>query len=291
MRLCFDATRFGSGLQEAVQLAADKNLSACEFAFDKFDESSKGAWQLSSDEQEYLQSVKELSQRLTIEIACLKLRTILKVSDKKSQREFKSLIDKLSKVAQALDCKRLLFYMEAEPQHDWLSQAEEALNPIVASLKKKGISLLLSLSTPESFQGKSLRTWRPIEPQEWRELLAGVPDLELSFSVADCAWQGIDYLRILSGLAPAIAHVEAQDVEMNRQIISENGLFGPLFWRYMTVGKGSVDWAQFVEALKLYEFSGSLSIQFNDDFASENEQGLWEALDGSIKVLAPLIKY
>ncbi|MBX9722553.1 MAG: TIM barrel protein [Candidatus Obscuribacterales bacterium] len=291
MRLCFDATRFGSGLLEAVQLAADKKLSACEFAFDKFDEQAKGAWQLGADEKDYLHSVLETAKQNDVEIACLKLRLLLKVSDKKSVKEFKSSLDKLAKVAAALDCKKILFYMAAEPQDGWLLQAEEALLPIVAAMKKKGIGLLLSLATPESFQGKSLRVWRPIEPQEWRDLLAGIPDLELSFSVADCAWQGIDYLRIISGLSKAIGHVEAQDVQLNRQIISENGVFGPLYWQYMTVGKGQVDWAQFIEALKLYEYDGCLSIQFNDDFASGDDQGLADALDGSIKVLAPLVKY
>lgn len=291
MRICFDATRFGSGLQEAVELAAERNLAACEFSFAKFDVSDKGAKQLSSAEKAYLQEVAQLCKTKGVELSCLRLGTALRLSDKNSPKEFKLLIEKLSKVALALDCKKLLFYLEAESYDSWLCDLEKFLNPIVAGLKKKDLHLLLSLATPESCRGKSLRSWRPIEPGEWRELLAGVPDLQLSFSVADCAWQGIDYLRIISALVPAIGHVEAQDVQVNRQIISENGLFGPLYWRYMTVGKGQVDWAQFVEALKLYDYNGDISISFNDEFASENEQGLFEALETSLKVLAPLVKY
>jgi sugar phosphate isomerase/epimerase len=290
MRLCFDATRFGYGLHESVELAVQKKLSACEFSFEKFD-SEKGSKQLSADEVDYLKSVAELSRSNDIEIACLKLKTLLKISDKKSLKEFKSHIDKLSKVAKLISCKRLLFYMEAESSENWLEQVEAALNPIVENLRKDGLTLVLSLSTPAEFLGKSLRQWRPLEPQEWRDLLAGVPGLGLSFSVADCAWQGIDYLRMISTMASAIEHVEAQDIQVNRQIIADNGLFGPLWWRYMAVGKGQIDWAQFIEALKLYEYSGNLSIHFNDENAAENEQWLWESLDTSIKVLAPLVKY
>lgn len=291
MRLCFDATRFGTGLQEAVDLAVEKNLTACEFAFDGFDLSAKGAKSLSKPEKEYLAELAKAAQSKGVEIACLRLRKVLKVSDEESRKDFKGQIDKLSKVAIALSCKRLIFHLEAEGHDNWIAQVEKTLNPIIASLKKNEIRLLLSLSTPDSMQGKSLSKWRPIEPQEWRDLLAGVPDLALSYSVADSAWQGIDYLKMLPSLVPAIEHVEAQDVQVNRQIISENGYFGPLFWRYMTVGKGQVDWGQFVEALKLYEYKGDLSIHFNDEFASENEQGLMEALESSLKVLAPLLKY
>lgn len=289
--MCFDATRFGSGLQEAVRFAAEKNFSACEFSFSRFDVTEKGAKQLNAAEKEYLLEVNQLCKQDQVEISCLRLNTVLKASDKKSASEFKSLIDKLSKVAAALTCKKLLFYLEAEGHKEWLKQTESILAPLAKSLQKKDISLVLSLSTPASFRGRSLSGWRPVEPGEWRELLAGIPELSLSFSVADCAWQGIDYLKILPGIVQGLSHVEAQDVQVNRQIISENGLFGPLWWRYMTVGKGQVDWGQFVEALKLYDYSGDLSIHFNDEFASENEQGLWEALETSLKVLAPLVKY
>jgi sugar phosphate isomerase/epimerase len=290
MRLCFDATRFGSGLQEAVSLAVEKQLGACEFCFEKFDTAEEGGRGLSAAEKGYLNSVAEFSRDNNIEIAALKLKTILKVSDRNSLRDFKAMIGKLAAVAGLLSCKRLLFYLQGEPSADWLTRVETALNPVVAGLKKKGLTLVLSLSTPSAYLSRSLRSWRAIEPDEWRALLAGIPGLGLSFSVADCAWQGIDYLRILSSLAPAIEHVEAQDVQVNRQIIAENGLFGPLWWRYMTVGKGQIDWAQFVEALKLYDYAGSLSIHFEDEFASEGE-GLFEALETSIKVLAPLVKY
>ena len=290
MRLCYDATRFGSGLQEAVELAADRGLSACEYSFESF-ETGKSAKKLSADETEHLKSVAELAKLKDIEISCLRLNMQLVASDKKNARAFAAMIDKLAAVADTLNCKRIIFYALAEADEDWLDNLESTLNPIVEKLSKSGIRLLMSTGTPANCRGRSLKFWRPVEPQEWRDLLARIPELSLSFSVADCVWQGIDYLRILPNLVKAIDHVEAQDVEVIRQIISDNGYFGPLFWRYKTVSKGQVDWGQFVEALKLYDYNGSLSIQFNDEFASENEQGLWDAFESSTKLLAPLVKY
>lgn len=291
MRLSFDATRFGSGLLEAVELAALRDFAAFEYGFSRFDVSEKKLRQLTDTEKDYLLAVSKLCREKNIEISCLKLDMLLSLKDKSSQKEFKGSIEKISKVASALSCRRIVFYLEADPGPEFLNQVESLLAPLISGLKRKGIKLLLSLSTPACFIGKSLRSWRPLEPDEWRTLLAGLPDLGLSFSVADCVWQGIDYLRIISNLVPAIEHVQAQDIQVNRQIISENGLFGPLWWRYLTPGKGQVDWGQFVEALKLYEYKGDLAIQFRDEFASENEQGLLEALETSSRLLAPLVKY
>lgn len=291
MRLCYDATRFGSGLQEAVEIAAEKGLSACEYSFDSFETGGKSAKKLSADETEHLKSVADFCKEKDVEMSCLRLNTLLVASDKKSVRSFNSMIDKLASVADALHCKRIVFYLLAESADGWMDSVEAAVAPIVEKLNKQGIRLLMSTGTPAPFRGRSLKNWRPLEPQEWREIISRIQELSLSLSIADCVWQGIDYLRMLPNLVQVVDHVEAQDVEVIRQIISDNGYFGPLFWRYKIVGKGQVDWGQFVEALKLYDYSGSLSIQFNDEFTSENEQGLWDALESSTKLLAPLVKY
>lgn len=291
MRLAYDATRFGSGLHEAVELAAERGLSACEYSFDSFEIKGKAAGKLTGDEKTHLLSVANFCQEKDIEISCLRLNYLLDLADKKSSKAFSAMLEKLAAVAAELKCKRLVFYLAPESADDWMDRAEAYLKPLIEALAEKNLRLLLSTGTFQSFRGRSLKHWRPIEPQEWRELLSRIPDLSLSFSVGDCVWQGIDYLRLLPNLVPAIEHVEAQDVEVIRQIISDNGYFGPLFWRYKTVGKGQVDWGQFIEALKLYEYSGSLSMQFNDEYSAENEQGLWDSFENSTKLLAPLVKY
>src|SRR5207237_7017883 len=120
--------------------------------------------------------------------------------------------------------------------------------------------------------------------------IANCPGLALSFSAADCVWQNIDYLKILPGLVAAIERVEANDVEINRALLTDSGLYGPLWWRYRRPGKGQVDWAQLIEALKLYEYQGVFSIHLDDEFIGDNGD-LEESLDESIKLLNPLLKY
>ena len=117
-----------------------------------------------------------------------------------------------------------------------------------------------------------------------------MPNLGLNFSPADCVWLGIDYLRILSGLVAAIEHVEAHDIEINRDLLVDSGMYGPLWWRYRMPGKGQVDWRQLIEALKLYDFQGTISIHMDDEFIADETEELEKALETSQKFLAPLLR-
>lgn len=291
MRLCFDATRFGLGLQEAVEMAAARGLPSVEYTFEPFSVSDKSSRKVSEPEKEYLAEVAAKCKELNIAVACIKLNYTLQADDKTSVKNFRAMVEKLTLVAKSIGCDRLLFYVAPGPAENWKAQLEAALEPVVSTTKKSGVKLMLSLSTPPPFRGRSLRSWRSTEPGEWRELLAAMPELSLSFSAADCAWQGIDYLRILSGLVQAIEHVEARDVEVNRVLLADTGLFGPLWWRYKLIGRGQIDWRQLIEALKLYDYQGTISIQLDDEFTADDFEQLSEALDASVKLLAPLVKY
>ncbi len=87
MRLCFDATRFGSGLDGAIAIAAERGVHACEFSFAPFN--AKGAaGKLDDKERQYLVSIAELGKQKEVEIACLNLDFCLDVDDKKSIKQF-----------------------------------------------------------------------------------------------------------------------------------------------------------------------------------------------------------
>lgn len=290
MQLCFDATRFGFGLMEALHLAASKNIPSIEFSFDSFAVTAKTAV-LSDQEKSYLGEVLDFCKQHQIEVACIRLGAVLDSSDKKSVKAFQQMMKKLAKVCKAIECTRLSFYLKPQPDDGWIAEAGDAINPVLLDLEKNGIKLLLSLSTPDLNRGVSLRRWRPLDPQEWRDLIAACPGLALSFSAADCAWQNIDYLQVLPGIVAAVDHVEANDVEVNRSMLMDSGLFGPLWWRYRLPGKGQIDWKQLIEALKLYDYQGKLSVHLDDEFLGENSADLEDSLDNSVTLLSPLVRY
>lgn len=289
MRLCFDATRFGCGLDGAVELAAERGLTAVEYSFQPFDVTQK-APSLDKTEKAYLAEVKKSCRDTGVEISCLNLDYAVDPEDKKAVKKFLQMVAKLALVAQAAGCHRISVSVNVGANGSWRESVSELLGEAQKIAAKKNLRLTLRLSTPQEFRGQSLKGWRAMEPQDWRDILSSCPDLSLSFSPADCVWLGIDYLKILSGLVSAIDHVEAHDIEINRTLLNDSGMYGPLWWRYRMPGKGQVDWSQLLELLKLYDFSGTVSIHLDDEFIGEEAEDLSDALTRSVKVLAPLVK-
>jgi len=291
MRLCYDATRFGFGLKEAIGLAAMKALPAMEFTFQPFPVATKADSGLSESELSQLKELAGLIDQHGVALASVNLDYCLDVRQRSRLAEFKRLVAKLSRLAAAVGCRRVSFWLEAGRRDDnWLADVQRALAPVVEECGKHGVRLVLRLSTPTIYRGKSLQSWHPMQPQDWRDLLSLLPDLSLSFSPADCMWQGLDYLQLLPAFVSAIEHVEALDVEINHEMLKDSGLFGPLWWRYRLAGKGQMDWRQLVEALKLYDFTGCLSVHLEDEFVPNHLVDLDRALESAMSYLAPLVE-
>lgn len=290
MQLCFDATRFGTGLEGAIKLASEKGLSAVEYSFSPFSASNKAKNPLDAKEKKFLRSVRKMTDELGVEIACLNLDSCLVVEDKKANKNFALMISKLAHVAAEINCRKISLLIAPGNNSHWLELAEEQLNCAHEELKSSDVRLLLRLSTAPEFRGRSLKTWKAMEPQDWRDLMSSCPGAGLSFSPADCVWLGIDYLKILPGIASGIEHIEAHDIEIIRDLLNDSGIYGPLWWRYRLPGKGQVDWTQLVEALKLYDFKGSFSIHLDDEFVASDQESLENALEKSLKLLAPLVQ-
>jgi sugar phosphate isomerase/epimerase len=289
MRLCFDATRFGCGLDEALDLAAQKGVAAIEYSFGPFATASKSA-ALDDKERKYLASIKEASKEKNVDLACLNLDYCLVPQDKRSQKKFREMLAKLAHLAECIGCQCIAVSVLPSFQTGWLEVVAEEICKAQKLLSQHNVHLLLRLAAPTAMRGQSLKKWQTMEPQDWRDIIAQCPGLSLSFSPADCLWLGIDYLHILSGLAPAIEHIEAHDIEINRLMLKDSGMFGPLWWRYRICGKGQVDWRQLIEALKLYDFKGTFSLQLDDEFVDDHFENLENALDTGIKFVSPLLK-
>ena len=304
MRLCFDATRFGNGLDGAINLAANKGIEAIEYTFAPFavraNKNGKSASTKSNDlntkELDFLKQIKESSLLNNISFACLNIDHCVVFDDKTRDKEkqndknFSKMLSKMVTVAKTIGCPKLSVSIQPGHNGNWLNDAEKQINLWQDELNSQGISLLLRLSTPKENRNKSLKQWLAMEPQDWRDLIAACPGLSLSFSPADCVWLGIDYLKLLSGIVSGIDHIEAHDIEISRTMLADSGMYGPLWWRYRIPGKGSVDWTQFIEALKLYGYEGTLSIHLDDEFVADDWESLEDALDNSIKLLSPLVK-
>jgi len=291
MRLCFDATKFGGGLDGAIELAAEKGLPAVEYSFAPFKVSAKGASEVKGQEKKQLEQFAKLSKEKNVEIACLSLDYVHLPGDKNSFKLFLGMITKVLVVASTLNCQRVAFHLAPGADNSWKEKFEAEYQEILPLFEEREIKPLLRTSTPVEYRSLSLKKWKAMEPQDWRDLISGCPNLSLSFSPADCIWLFIDYLALLAALTPAIEHIEAHDIEINRSLQRDSGLFGPLWWRYRQIGKGHVDWNQFLEALKLYDYQGTFSIQLDDEHIVHDMDALSNALDDGIQRISPLIRF
>lgn len=82
-------------------------------------------------------------------------------------------------------------------------------------------------------------------------------------------WQGIDPLRVIAALGPAIYHVHAKDCWIDPEQMALNGVIdnrlgGSRTWEHCSpgVGHGEEFWRAFVGSLALQGFDGSLSIEY-----------------------------
>ncbi len=289
MQLCFDATRFGISLEEAIALAASIDVPALEFSVKPFATGAR-AGSLTKDEYCRLRAVADLLRRSSVGVRLTNLEIMLDAGSAKSVRSFHSMLRKLATVVEAIECRQVGFYLVRTAAQNWLDMSACAVEEAAEILKNSGASLLLRLSTPPVFQGVSLRQWQPVDLNDVRALLGRVPDLSLSFSAADLIWQGIDYLKSLAFLTAAVRHIEALDLEIVRELLADSGMFGPLWWRYRLPGRGQVDWRQLIETLKLYDYAGTFSVHLEDEFMDASTEGLTAALEQCLGVLAPLVR-
>lgn len=290
MQLCFDATRFGCGLDGAVELASRLSFPAVEYAFAPFTVAEKNGSTLTKKEKVYLASVLSQAKDRSVEVACLNLDYCFTCGDENAIGRFMPMLVKVGRVAQAIDCPRICFSVMPAGEENWQEKLVTLLSDVCAQLADKPVRLLLRLSTPVTYRDQSLQHWQAMNPQNWRDIVAGNSLIGLNFSPADCVWLGIDYLRAVSGVMAAVEHVEAHDIEINRDLLADSGLYGPLWWRYRTIGKGQVDWRQLIEALKLYDFKGNFSIHLDDEFISSETENLENCLLSSLKLIAPLLR-
>ena len=165
MRLCFDATRFGCGLDGAIELALARGLSAVEYSFAPFPAKGQNGAKLDAKERRYLESVAEQALAHGVEIACLNLDFCFDPQDKKSARLFKPMLTKILNVAKITGCKRVSFSAMSGSADDWLLQLEprdERLRKLLTMVRIQGSGT--SIRSVETTERDGDRTEMTITP-------------------------------------------------------------------------------------------------------------------------------
>ena len=113
-------------------------------------------------------------------------------------------------------------------------------------------------------------------------------NLGVNFDPSHFFWQGVDVPAAIRALGPAIFHVHAKDVSLDRQNVAVNGVLdtktyrrmAERSWLFRSVGFGhdEFEWKRIVSALRLSGYDYVMSIEHEDALASIDE-GLKAAVD------------
>jgi sugar phosphate isomerase/epimerase len=105
-------------------------------------------------------------------------------------------------------------------------------------------------------------------PAIWRRMFEEIPspNFGLNYDPSHLAWQQMDYLAPLQEFSSRIFHVHLKDVAVDRQRLNEVGILAyPLeFHTPKLPGRGDIDWARFLQAVKESGYDGPTCVEVED---------------------------
>jgi sugar phosphate isomerase/epimerase len=130
-------------------------------------------------------------------------------------------------------------------------------------------------------------------PAIWRRMFEIIPDdnFGLNYDPSHLIWQFIDYLRPIEEFKERIFHVHAKDMEINQEMLYQDGVLGCGFrWAIPRLpGLGEVRWDRFIAALYASGYDFVISIEHEDRKFEGSEELVKRGFYLSRNVLAPLI--
>ncbi|HSK93248.1 MAG TPA: sugar phosphate isomerase/epimerase [Candidatus Angelobacter sp.] len=173
-------------------------------------------------------------------------------------------------------------------------RALEIWPPMVEHAREHGVRITIEncpmiFSTDEWPAGNNI-AW---SPYIWRRIIGEWGDtVGLNYDPSHLVWLMIDQERFIREFGPSIWHVQAKDVEINRDGLYERGsLSGGIGWQIPRLpGLGEAPWGRIFAALWRAGYDGDVIIEHEDrDFEKTDElikRGFLIARD----VLRPYIK-
>jgi len=173
-------------------------------------------------------------------------------------------------------------------------RALEIWPPIVEHAREHGVRVTIEncpmIFSYDEWPGGNNIAW---SPYIWRRIIGEWGDtVGLNYDPSHLVWLMIDQERFIREFGPSIFHMQAKDVEINRDGLYERGvLSGGIGWQIPRLpGLGEANWGRIFAALYRAGYDGDVAIEHEDrDFEKTDElikRGFLIARD----VLRPYIK-
>jgi sugar phosphate isomerase/epimerase len=137
--------------------------------------------------------------------------------------------------------------------------------------------------------GKNLAS----SPAIWRRMFEEIPSphFGLNYDPSHQVWQQMDYIAPLKEFSLRIFRVHLKDVAVDRQQLDQVGILAyPLeFHSPKLPGRGDIDWARFLHALKDSGYDGPICVEVEERVFEGDLAHRKQALAISSEYLRPLI--
>jgi len=115
--------------------------------------------------------------------------------------------------------------------------------------------------------------------------LNGHPAFGFNYDPSHLGYQGVDYVEFIYRFKDRIFHAHMKDVGWSDTLV-EAGVFGGhtefgdrrRYWDFRSLGHGSIDFEEIIRALNRIEYSGPLSVEWEDG-GMDREHGAAEACE------------
>lgn len=159
---------------------------------------------------------------------------------------------------------------------------EKVFKPPIAYAENKNVKLMIENCPMVGWQEHEKVGNIFYSPQLWREIFRITPaSFGLNYDPSHLFWLGIDYIKVIEEFSERIFHVHAKDVEINRQTLYEQGIFGyygtnlhgKSWWIYRLPGLGEINWEALSKTLRKAGYDFVISIEHEDPvWAGETER-------------------
>ncbi|MGE5548945.1 MAG: sugar phosphate isomerase/epimerase family protein [Bacteroidota bacterium] len=182
-----------------------------------------------------------------------------------------------------------------------MDQFERVFKEILTYAESKHVKIMIENCPMPGWQPDGWAGTVSYSPELWREMFRRVPNRSfgLNFDPSHLYWLGIDYVRAVGDFRERIFHAHAKDTVIYKDKLYEYGIFGKQinrngvwdtgWWSYRMPGRGEIDWAKFIGALKDAGYQGVLSIEHEDPDYEGSEEKVKEGLGLGYEYLAGLI--
>ena len=129
-------------------------------------------------------------------------------------------------------------------------------------------------------------------PAIWRRMFDDIPskNFGLNYDPSHLVWMQMDWLKPLREFRDRFHHLHAKDAQITRSGLNDVGILAtPLEYHQPRIpGKGEIDWAEYIRALKSIGYRGALCIEVEDDTFGKTLEGRKRAISTACRALAPL---